>query len=270
MNNSAAWQFSTLQQITEQLHPEPVVRALLIVGSVVHGQCDDWSDLDIILVVADGQLARFFPTLAWLEQMGNVFAYEQFPGKERATTRVCFTDGRRIDAVIVTESGLVEDANWPFAPDVRVCFSRSPIVDTLLAKPSTPPRFQPATDAQFETLVNQFWFKAVVAVNKVARNDLLIALHLCLDVMEDTCVLAMMLRDRESGTTIHKTGGMGNAIVPRLRTPENPPSALSILDSLASTARLFDTLAKQWSPLYTERQQFFLIRVAQAQTAITH
>ncbi|MFN8492607.1 MAG: aminoglycoside 6-adenylyltransferase [Caldilineaceae bacterium] len=269
MNNSPSWHLSTLQHITEQLRPDLGVRALLVVGSVVYGSVDEWSDLDIVVVVADEQLARFFPTRAWLEQLGTVFAYEQFPGQERATTRVCFTDGRRIDAAIVTESSLAEEANWPFALDVRVCFSRSPIVDGLLSKPNAPPLFHPATAEQFETLVNQFWFKAVVAVNKVVRGDLLIALHLCLDVMEDACVLAMMLRDRATSTTIHKTGGLGNEIVARLHAPGNPPSALSILDSLAGTGRLFDTLAGQWSPLYEERQQLFLIRVAQARTAIT-
>ena len=45
----------------------------------------------------------------------------------------------------------------------------------------------------FEALTNGFWFKAIVAVQKVVRGDLLVALHLSLELAQECCVLAMML-----------------------------------------------------------------------------
>jgi hypothetical protein len=66
-------------------------------------------------------------------------------------------------------------------------------------------------------MANAFWFKAVQAVLKVVRGNRLIALHLALDLLRDCCVLEMLLRDRDTGTSVHRDGGRGNAFVDGLR-----------------------------------------------------
>jgi hypothetical protein len=97
--------------------------------------------------------------------------------------------------------------------------------------------------------VNGFWFKGIVAVQKVVRDDLLVALHLSLGMIQDCCVLAMMLRDRETGTTRHR-GGTGNDMVAELEATRQPHTAAGILASIEQTAIHFDRLAARWSIEY--------------------
>lgn len=73
-----------------------------------------------------------------------------------------------------------------------------------------PPEYQDVPREELERIVDEFWFKAAGAVAKVVRNDLLIGLHLAVDLARDSLVLQMTRRDREKKTTIHRIGGWGN------------------------------------------------------------
>ena len=246
-----------VQQLTTLLQPHPDIRALLIVGSTASDSTDNWSDLDAILVVSDGKIDAWFPSIAWLEPLGPLFAYEQHPGQDRGTTRACFTDRRRLDLIIITESSFLASPNLPLQDGVHVVFSRSARVQTHAIQRHLHPPVNPLADEQFNAFVHQFWFRAVIAMEKVVRNDLLISLHLCLEAIQDTCVLAMMLRDRQEGTTIHKTGGSGNLLVQELYAPPISPTAKGVLDSLEHTSRTFDLLALQWTSSYQPRHARF-------------
>lgn len=90
---------------------------------------------------------------------------------------------------------------------------------------------------------------------KVVRDDLLIALHLALDLVRDCCVLGMLLRDRAEGTNHHRHGGIGNIFVAQLRTTARPFDAAGILDSVEQSSILFDSLAAQWSDEYKEHRR---------------
>jgi len=169
-------------------------------------------------------------------------------------TRVCFTDFRRIDLVIICES-VVAQQNWSskFSGGTRLLFSRESSVERLLAMTQVQPPPPLITPDEFERMLQQFWYKAVMATTKVVRNDLLIALHLALELLQECCVLQMLLRDRVSGTNQHRDGGIGNVFVTQLEGMPPTYSAVSILDMLEQSSRLFDALAKQWSDLYVER-----------------
>lgn len=259
MLNLASWHETTIQQLTTLLQPHPDVHALLVVGSRAANTTDQWSDLDVIVVVADTCLDMFFPSVAWLTPLGALFAYEQFPAHNRGTTRACFIDGRRIDFLIATESSFAYNSDWPLWDGVQVLFSCSDAVLLRTAHVHPRPPIHSVTDEQFATLVHQFWFRAVIAMVKVIRNDVLIGLHLCLECIQDVCVLAMLLRDRTEGTTIHKTGGIGNLLIQELHLPPTPPTARTLLDSLAQTGNAFDRLAVQWQPAYQPRYDLFAV-----------
>ncbi len=63
------------------------------------------------------------------------------------------------------------------------------------------------TQEQFNEMVHSFRFKSILAVSKkVVGGDLLIALHLAQDLIRDCSVLGIILRDRATGTNIHKYG----------------------------------------------------------------
>ena len=97
---------------------------------------------------------------------------------------------------------------------------------------------------------HRFWFKSMVAGYKVVRHDLLIALHLALDLVRDCCVLGMLLRDRAEHTDHHREGGVGNQIVDLLKTTQQPYTASGILDMIEQSSILFDQLASEWSEAY--------------------
>ena len=81
---------------------------------------------------------------------------------------------------------------------------------------------------------------------------MLIALHLTQDLIRDCCVLGMMLRDRVTGTNIHKDGGSGNQLVLQLQRAQQPFTPLGILDSIQECGEIFEKLASEWSSQYQD------------------
>lgn len=133
--------------------------------------------------------------------------------------------------------------------------SRSAVVDKIARQRQFPQKFAPAAEERFLELARNFRFKSMQAVYKVVRNDLLIALHLALDLIRDCCVLEMMLQDRETGTNIHKHGGIGNPFVAEVEVSQKPFTAIGILDSITASNEIFENLACEWSKDYQEKRQ---------------
>ncbi|MBM7786487.1 nucleotidyltransferase domain-containing protein [Tenggerimyces flavus] len=202
---------------------ERKVEQVWVFGSAASSELDEWSDLDVALVTPHVENAN----LGWLSGLGTVWAYEVAGN----TTRVVLKDGRRIDLVVVPN----EDA----IPGTKRKRIEVPPADDAprAAKPEEVP-----------ALVNEFRFLAVQAVVKAARHDLLIGTHLALELPRRCLVLAMMLRDREVGTTVHRFGGPRNDLAARaLGAAAKPDGILTIV----SRARdLFDELATEYWPTY--------------------
>ena len=102
-------------------------------------------------------------------------------------------------------------------------------------------------------MADHFWFKAAVAITKVVRNDLLIGLHLALDLTRDCLVLQMIRRDREKRTKNHRIGGWGNELVARFSWDGQKCSPVKILDLITRSCETFDELALRLSPSYSQR-----------------
>ena len=189
----------------------------------------------------------------------------------KSTTRACFENFSRIDFVITTESKLAEVRKWPGIPfydGLKVVFSRSIVVDEIAVQKYDLPKLSLPPQEQFLEMVRDFRFKSMLAVYKVVRNDLLIALHLAQDLIRDCCVLGMMLRDRETGTNIHKQGGIGNQIVAQLEVAQKPFTSVGILDSIKESTIVFEKLAGELSTSYQENRQPFLDWIEQAKAEL--
>jgi len=78
------------------------------------------------------------------------------------------------------------------------------------------------------------------------------------DLLRDCCVLGMLLRDRATGTHIHKHGGMGNQLVAQLETTQKPFTSIGILDSIQASHEIFEKLACEWSTTYQESRHLLL------------
>src|SRR5205823_591982 len=113
-------------------------------------------------------------------------------------------------------------------------------------------------------MVNGFWFKGMLALTKVMREDRLIALHLALEMVQECCVLGMLLRDRAEGTAHHRHGGAGNEVAALLEGTRHPHTAAGILDSLEQAGIVFDRLAAHWSADYQNQRQPLLAWISAA------
>ena len=250
----------------------PDVEALGIFGSAAHvAEHDAWSDIDALLVVTDDALERFHPAVDWLAPLGSLFTYEQSASEHSRTTRCVFHDGRRLDLVFTTVSVVQQLASWPSAPwwrGISLVFTRTAAVRDALMLPVPAPQPPAVSPETIAALLRGFWFKGVVAVTKVVRGDLLIALHLALDLERDCAVLAMLLRDRATGTTIHRSGGMGNAVMAQLDATRAPFSATGILTSIEQCSALCDWLARDWDAAHREERGPLLALIAEARATL--
>jgi hypothetical protein len=260
-----------LPALRSLLEGDPGVVALGVFGSASGAGQDDWSDLDAVVVLRDGALPRYFPETDWLAPLGPLFARQQSAGEHTSTTRLCFADFRRLDLVFTTQGALGEVERWsrvPFWGGCRVVFSREEGVRLALQGRYPPPPPGAPGAAELAALQEGFWFKATQAVVKVGRGDRLIALHLALDLLRDACVLEMLLRDRECGTSVHRQGGRGNAFVSRLPGLPAGFAGPAILDLVAASATLFDALGSEWSGEYAPRGALLVPWIERARAAL--
>jgi hypothetical protein len=105
-----------------------------------------------------------------------------------------------------------------------------------------------SADAVAEVIV-AFHFDAVLAAVKAARGDILIGAHLTLQLARHILVIAMLLRDRESGTTHHRFGGSRwDAWAPRLAGAPAPYTRAGITAAIRSYSTMLTEIAASWEP----------------------
>lgn len=195
-----SWQESMLDDLFSYFNSQEDVLGLLLFGSLSSPEFhpDEWSDIDVLVVVKDGKIDEYFPAVGWIAYFGPLYAYSQSADDFKCTTRACFENFNRIDFVLTTEEKLAEIHKWfgiPFSSGVKVMFSRSKMIDEIADRQFVRNLTSPATQEQFLDLVRSFRFKSMLAVYKVIRYDLQIALHPAQDLVRDCYVLAMMLRE---------------------------------------------------------------------------
>lgn len=246
------WHQDTIDSLSQLLAADPSVLALVIRGSLACADSivDEWSDVDATIVVADGALDRYYLRPSWLAPLGDLLAWSAEDHGEIKTLRVCLDPFRRMDLSFVCPGSLQRPESLPFAPipdPCRILWSRIPHL-AQLAVPVTALPPDPATEiGHLERLNGSFWYKATLAIARIARNDLLVGGHLALDLARDCLVLQMVLRDRQEGTTIHRLGGWGNEVLNELSWQASGLGAAGLLRLIRRCCVLFDDLASQVS-----------------------
>ena len=219
------WRKGLLEQVVACAATFPGSVKIEPFGSSVTGDVDEWSDLDVRLVVSGEAFPRVFPAEDWLGALGDIWAISQWFDETSATTRLVFRDGRRLDLRFEIENGAM--------PDISLAGEESPLAG----------------------LDGEFRFVAVLAIAKLARNDLLIGAHLVLELERMVLVVAMLLRDRDLDTTTHRRGGPYNEVVRRIGGPGE--TAGDWLGRIERAMMVFGDLARQlysgwredWGPL---------------------
>lgn len=254
----SSWHSLLIRRLTEYAKQELGIRVFATFGSMHAGTYDQWSDVDALLVVDEKTLPVFFDP-AWLAQFGRILATEQYDHGHLRVLRACFCDFRRLDLLLVTVESLQRIEEWPSPPpwhELSIHYADSQTLSTLLHQLKGVISFTAPSADEFEQIVNQFWFKVAVALYKIVRDDLLIALHLTLDLIRECTVLGMMIRDRAEQTNQHRVGGIGNEIVKQLPIVSSPYSAASLLEAIVACSEQFDQLATTWSNAYQVRSRY--------------
>lgn len=267
------WHESMLESLISYFEPDRDILGLILIGSLGKPEFhyDYWSDIDILVVVKNNSIDKFFPTVEWATSFGRVYAYSQSADDFKYTTRICYENFNRIDFVMTTEENLARADHWiraPFFSVRKIIFSRSTVVDEIANQEHFNQKLSPPTEEQFLEMVRDFRFKSMLAVYKVVRNDLLIALHLAQDLVRDCSVLGMMLRDRATGTNIHKHGGIGNELVAQLEKTQKPFTSTGILDSIKASNEIFEKLACEWSDTYQENRHLLFHWIERARLEV--
>lgn len=257
MNSSPTWHTTAIDHLARFFEGDPDARAVILSGSLATEdvQADVWSDVDVKIVLADHAVGRYYASTDWLASFGRLIGLERYDSPAVKTLRVCLEGFQRFDLVFIAESALQE--GYRLQPPCKVLWTKLPDLDACVAPQATPSKPQAVTVADIASMADAFWFKASVAITKVARDDLLIAAHLALDLARDCLVLQMMRRDREKGTTVHRTGGWGNDLVAELPWNGQNPSASNILNLIQWSCETFDTLAIDLAPGYAPRAPNF-------------
>ena len=261
---------TAIEHLVRLFEGDPDARAVVLTGSLANDgvPVDVWSDVDAKVILADHAVDRYFASADWLAPFGRLVGLERHASPAVKTLRVCLESFQRFDLVFVAESALRETPRLLQQP-CRVLWSRLPDLEAHIAPRPPALVYRDVTNADIARMADPFWFKAAVAITKVARNDLLIGAHLALDLARECLVLQMMRRDREKRTTIHRTGGWGNELVDQLVLDGQQPAAQRILDLIQWSCETFDALAAELAPTYAPRAPYLRPALDRARDAGT-
>jgi hypothetical protein len=190
---------------------------------------DRWSDLDVGLVLAgDVQADRL------LGPQDVVWAIDHQSSGRRASCRLVFSDGRRLDLVCADRDELAAAGGRCLSPgDGRLGGS-----GRLIAPAAPDPE------------VNSFRFLAAQTVVKLSRADLLIGSHLLLELARLCLVQAMLLRDRDEAATRHRFGTARDAVAADVWRIVRSADTVPDPDQVESLAAVFDLLRAELDPTY--------------------
>jgi len=241
------WQAKAVADLADLFEREASVESVVLIGTgVSRSDMDVFSDVDIVIVVEDSALPRLTDNVEWLAPFGRVYAHAVFQSGEFPTLRVYFDDGRRVDFLFVRVQQLSRFMAWPKNPmrfGAETLYSRAPLPETPPRWPELPPVGCPSTET-IQAMANEFRFKCMLAVSKVARDDLLVATHLCLDALRDCVGLALMVRDKETGSDHHRGGEGFNDLIDDLPTIAQPGDAATLLNVIEQATQFFDKQAR--------------------------
>jgi len=135
-----------------------------------------------------------------VELHGSALEPQQLDGWSDLDLRL--TTGGRVPVTMLTTGSDVwayEDVRTPTTEICRMVLTDGRRVDVSLDGDGRITGLQPAPD-------NEIRFVAAMAATKLGRGDRLIGGHLMLELLRSCLVLAMQLRDRDLGTTVHRHG----------------------------------------------------------------
>lgn len=249
--NNQNWRAELIDNLRIIFNNDQNVISFSIFGSLTNkDNVDQWSDIDALLVIDLNGINKYYPSTTWIEKLGNIFTIQQSKNLNGGTTKIIFDDFRKIDLIIATDEDILSDKIQ--LSKQEIVFSKSDKITQKLNSINTSNNFD-INSYNIEKLASEFWFLSYTAITKIVRNDLLIGLHLALDLYRYCLILAMWLRDKKTGTNIHRLGGSNNELISQMNLKLDDLSKSGILNFIKKCGEEFDKLAYQWSPNYIKK-----------------
>lgn len=220
---SRYWQLQILPDLVEMAARDSRIRDLQPHGSASGERpgVDRWSDLDLVITAEEPVTVAEDFAHRISGRFSPVFATSRSGNSARYTLRLVLSDLRRLDIIAVDPV----DRETPPQPIHVADDSASAMAE----------------------LVNAFRFDAVLAAIKAAREDVLISAHLTLQLARHVLVAAMLLRDRETGTSHHRFGGTRwDAWAATLASAPTPFNRCGITGAIRYYTDAFDEVLSAW------------------------
>ena len=219
------WQQRTAPVLAELAAEDTRIGGLRVHGSALGtaASADRWSDLDLMITATDPAVVAEDFAREIGRRLSPVFADSRSGDSSAYCVRLVLRDLRRIDVTATTlagdDGGLASDAGSENLPDAVV------------------------------EAIGAFHFDAVLAAVKAARGDVLIGAHLTLQLARHVLVIAMLLRDRDAGTTHHRFGGSHwDAWASRLARAPAPYCPAGITAAIRFYTTMLTDIAVNWDP----------------------
>jgi aminoglycoside 6-adenylyltransferase len=178
----------TVQILTNWCHNQTSIHAAILLGSQVREDLpgDEWSDLDVLLLVDDPQV--YMQDINWLTVLGDVSCtiLEETPLPWVQLTwqviRVLFSDQRAVDFSIMPYARMADVLRMNteiHANGFQVIHDSQPHHISAAIRASLDgwqfPLSQPPTPAQVQKAIDELLFHLVYAAKKIRRGELWVA-----------------------------------------------------------------------------------------------
>ena len=166
-------------------HDRADVRAVLILGSRARTDrsADQWSDLDISLVVTDPQ--PYIDTTGWLDELGRVvLTFTELSAGGSPERRALFEGMVDVDFVPLStevvqarlDGSVSAESSATLARGVRVLVDKDGLAARITHMKWKAPVVRPPTEDEYLNVVNDFWYHVVWTAKKIGRGELWTAL----------------------------------------------------------------------------------------------
>lgn len=263
--NEQKKQEKLLKALVTFFQQEESVLAIITTGSLVERPqaVDEWSDIDLRLVVEDAVICPLLDTHTWTPNIGQLIGLERFERQNGITLRICLENDQRIDLSFLSGNVPIEMKSHE-----KIIWQREDFSAEIVLQPSDTMCPFEFDDKKIQEKVDALWFQASVAVAKAARRDDLIAYHLTLEVMQGVLELQMIRRDAALKTNVHRFGGWGNDLVTRLIPAEENDGSIDILQTLQDACSLLDEIVPAMLEEYSPRLLLLLPSIEKARKEV--
>jgi aminoglycoside 6-adenylyltransferase len=152
-------------RVTRWAREDENIRAVVLSGSVVRGDHDSLSDLDVELYVRDPAL--LLDQRDWYEQFGDVLAFEELPNPGWIPTRLLYLVDGKMDFAI---GDLAVFGTFPYTRPFRVLVDKDDRAEQLV-RLDPAAGHAPPTAAQFEECLHWFAAAALMEAKLIVRQE---------------------------------------------------------------------------------------------------